>query len=74
MQRNRIIYTALLSIVLSDTAFSADQDRKADTDRNARKTAIGHVAHKSVETHAKDAERIRVRGHLASIVASSATK
>lgn len=74
MQRNRIIYTALFSIVLSDTAFAADQDRKADTDRHSGKTAAGHVAHKSVETHAKDVEQIRVRGHLASTVASSATK
>ncbi|KXV65692.1 TonB-dependent siderophore receptor [Gluconobacter oxydans] len=74
MQRNRIIYTALFSIVLSDTAFAADQDRKADTDRHSGKTAVGHVAHKSAETHAKDVEQIRVRGHLASTVASSATK
>ncbi|MFT8979485.1 TonB-dependent siderophore receptor [Gluconobacter oxydans] len=74
MQRNRIIYTALFSIVLSDTAFAADQDRKTDTDRHSGKTAAGHVAHKSVETHAKDVEQIRVRGHLASTVASSATK
>ncbi|MFT8521771.1 TonB-dependent siderophore receptor [Gluconobacter oxydans] len=74
MQRNRIIYTALFSIVLSDTAFAADQDRKADTDRHSGKTAAGHVARKSVETHAKDVEQIRVRGHLASTVASSATK
>ncbi|MBS1087118.1 TonB-dependent siderophore receptor [Gluconobacter sphaericus] len=74
MQRNRIIYTALFSIVLSDTAFAADQDRKADTDRHSGKTAVGHIAHKSVETHAKDVEQIKVRGHLASTVASSATK
>ncbi|MQR99931.1 TonB-dependent siderophore receptor [Gluconobacter aidae] len=74
MQRNRIIYTALFSIVLSDTAFAADQDRKADTDRHSGRTAVGHLTHKSMETHAKDVEQIRVRGHLASTVASSATK
>jgi len=74
MQRNRIIYTSLFLVVLSDTAFAADQEKMPDTDRRPEATVTARAAPKALETHAKDVEQIKVRGHLASTVASSATK
>lgn len=74
MQRNRIIYTGLLLIVLSDTAFASDQEKKPGTDRHPGAAVAAQTAPKAPETHAKDVEQIKVRGHLASTVASSATK
>lgn len=74
MQHNRIIYTSLFLVVLSDTAFAADQEKKPDTDRRPGATVTARTAPKALETHAKDVEQIKVRGHLASTVASSATK
>ncbi|MBN3868612.1 TonB-dependent siderophore receptor [Gluconobacter kondonii] len=74
MQRNRIIYTGLLLIVLSDTAFASDQEKKPGTDRHPGAAVAAQTAPKAAETHAKDVEQIKVRGHLASTVASSATK
>ncbi|MBS1102846.1 TonB-dependent siderophore receptor [Gluconobacter sp. Dm-62] len=74
MQRNRIIYTALFSIVLSDTAFAADQEKKPDADRHSGTSVTGQAPQKTSETRAKDVEKIKVRGHLASTIASSATK
>ena len=74
MQRNRIIYTGLLLLVLSDTAFASDQEKKPGTDRHPGAAVAAQTAPKAAETHAKDVEQIKVRGHLASTVASSATK
>ena len=74
MQRNRIIYTGILLIVLNDTAFAANQEKKPDVGRRSEAVVAAQTAPKAAETHAKDVEQIKVRGHLASTVASSATK
>lgn len=74
MQRNRIIYTGLFLIVLNDTAFAANQEKNPDPGRRSGAAVAAQTSPKTAETRAKDVEQIKVRAHLASTVASSATK
>ncbi|GBR03696.1 TonB-dependent siderophore receptor [Acetobacter oeni] len=43
MQRNRIIYTALFSLVMSDVAFAADQEKKVDRRGQSGTAASGRA-------------------------------
>ncbi|NHN91317.1 TonB-dependent siderophore receptor [Acetobacter sicerae] len=79
MQRYRIIYSALFSLVLSDAALAADQEKKTpDGPRHSGTTATEQTTAASsgspAARRATTVERIKVRGHIPATVASSATK
>jgi len=72
MQRNRMIYTVLFSLILSDTAFAADQEKKPDEPRQSKTTT--QTASEKSKTHNPSVDRVEVRGRKTSTIASSATK
>lgn len=85
MQRSGIIYTVLLSLLLSDMAFAADQEKKTEKPGQSgtvtpHQTATGQTTTartaggKTTGTGATKIEQIEVRGRKASTIASSATK
>lgn len=79
MQRYRIIYSTLFSLVLSDAALAADQEKKMpDGPRHSGTTAAEQTTAASsgspAARRATTVERIKVRGHIPATVASSATK
>lgn len=74
MQRSRIFYTVLFSLVLSDTALAASQEKKTDRLRQSGTVASGQTAADKSKIHATRVEQIEVRGRKTATVASSATK
>ncbi|MBB2166220.1 TonB-dependent siderophore receptor [Gluconacetobacter sp. 1b LMG 1731] len=74
MQRSRIVYTVLFSLVLTDAAAAAGQQKKTDTPHKVGTPPAGQTATTQSKAHAPQAEQIEVRGRMASTVASSATK
>lgn len=74
MQRSRIIYTVLFSLILSDTAHAAaDQEKITDRQKQSGAVTSGQsVAKPKAQT--SRVEELEVKGRKTSTVASSATK
>ncbi|MFT9299314.1 MAG: TonB-dependent receptor plug domain-containing protein, partial [Gluconobacter sp.] len=74
MQRSRIVYTVLFSLILSDTAFAAEQENKAKDPQQSGAPAPAQASADNAKARSARVERVEVHARKSSTIASSATK
>ncbi|MCW2266840.1 iron complex outermembrane receptor protein [Gluconobacter cerinus] len=74
MQRSRIVYTVLFSLILSDTAFAAEQENKAKDPQQSGAPAPAQESADNAKARSARVERVEVHARKSSTIASSATK
>ncbi|MEN3175810.1 TonB-dependent siderophore receptor [Gluconobacter sp. OJA] len=74
MQRSRIVYTVLFSLILSDTAFAAEQENKAKDPQQSGAPGPAQASADNAKARSTRVERVEVHARKSSTIASSATK